>query len=172
LRRYQATREHTEYYYGWGSWVDFGTHHGEIPALAKIDEFKKVVGVDGEYIRPCIQTASNLWDGMGIEFYSYAMEDFISHVDHSNVISCYSTWIYLYNKDKETALKFLRACVDKSDIFFFETQLFGDGPGNKDFSTLEDVKKLLKDCGAVEVEDIISIDVDGRDAVRTTFKAT
>lgn len=68
-------------------------------------------------------------------------------------------------------------CIAQSKVFFFETQLYGDGPGPVFLKTDDDVVKLLKTCAnhvdvdkeSVTVEKVVTVEVKGRNARRTTF---
>lgn len=169
LRRWMAVRDAISYYRGWGSFLDIGTHKGETVAMARIDGMAPI-GIDNETIRPCIHIASDWWRKYGCRFSRVdALHYLLLESSRFNIISMLSTWPYVYNKNKEEGLTLLRECIRRSDIFIFETQLFGDGPGPELLRTKADVVKLLKDSGATSVEEAVTIPVDGRNAERTTW---
>lgn len=169
LRRWMAVREHIKYYRGWGTFLDIGTHKGETVAMAKIDGFIPY-GIDNETIRPCIDIANEWWGRYGCHFTVWDALNFAALGNKRyNVISMLSTWPYIYNKNNIDGIDILKECVERSDIFVFETQLCGDGPGPEFLKTKDDVIQLLKGQGAKSVEEAITIPVDGRDAERTTW---
>jgi len=56
----------------------------------------------------------------------------------------------------------------RSSQLFFETQLYGDGPGLPEHKTDDDVYKFLKQFG--KVEKLVTIPVFGRDAARSVWR--
>jgi hypothetical protein len=156
------------YYLGWGTLVDLGTHRGDFCGLAAA-EGMFATGFDNEQIRPCIEDARKYWAGFSCEFRKNQIED-ISGDIRANVILLLSTWPYIVrDKSLEIAERVLRDCITNSDVFVFETQLRGDGPGPEFLKTLDDVEELLVRCGATDINQIITIPVGGRDAGRTLF---
>lgn len=176
VRRWQGLRDAISYYFGWGTFLDLGTHMGDFCGLAAA-EGMKASGVDAELIRPCIDEAKRLWGQFGCEFRKADIVPFVDaeHIRdaHWNVIMLFSTWAYIYNRDNRDGLRVLHSCIQMSDVFLFETQLAGDGPGPEFLKTKEDVIQLLYDWGgATEVEELITIPVEDRPAERTIWKVT
>ena len=166
LRRWQAIKPHISYYFGWGRFLDLGTHYGDFCGLAAIEGLRPH-GVDNEQIRPCIEPSRNLWGDMGCTFEKNEIPDIKYNAE---IAMLFSTWSYIvqdYGKPK--AWQVLEDIISQSEIFLFENQLFGDGPGPSFLKDKDDVVFLLKQAGAGTIEEIITIPVEGRNAERTVW---
>lgn len=79
-------------------------------------------------------------------------------------------WPYLLLRHGEVkALAFLRRVIKGCRVLFFETQLWGDGPGPENLKTPDDVQVLLESCGGQYVRMLADLPVEGRDAYRAVF---
>jgi len=168
LRRWLAVREHIKDYKGWGKLVDLGTLYGDLAALAQ-SEYFLATGVDNERIYAnSLQQARQLWKKYGCKFINADLVNF--SVTGYNIGLLFSTWAYIVQDyGVDIAKNVLARFINELDVLFFETQLFGDGPGPSFLETDEDVRTLLSEF-ATHVEPIVSIDVAGRDAIRTVWK--
>ncbi len=170
LRRWHHSRLAIEYYRGWGTFLDLGTHKGEFPALATIDGMK-AHGIDGEYIRPCINEARDLYGLLGC---TYEKEDiFLMDNYEADVVMLFSTWAYIVGQHSQQVGDYvLRQCIAESNILLFETQLYRDGPGLEIHRTDEDVVDHLYKLGATHVEPVVTLEkvTDGK--LRTVWKVT
>jgi len=153
------------------SFLDLGCFQGDHVAMARC-EGMEAEGVDYGGFRTgedSIEIAESLWKGMGCKFTKEDIFDVANF--RRDVVTMFSTWPYLVQKDKEKAIAVLRRIVVESGAFFFETQLYGDGPGPEFLKTDSDVEKLLRDCGAKQVKPLITIPVYGRPTSRTVWEA-
>lgn len=170
IRRWLACLPYLEYYIGWGSFLDLGTHMGDFVALAAAQGFQGR-GVDGEHIRPCIQEATALWSHYGCDFVKYDIVEYLETSISYDVIMLFSTWPYIVQqRGEQIAREVLKRCIELSSIFLFEVQLLGDGPGPEFLRNKEDVIALLLSCGASSVEEVITIKVESREAERTVWE--
>jgi SAM-dependent methyltransferase len=64
--------------------------------------------------------------------------------------------------------RLLEQIIDSGAALYFETQLYGDGPGPSFFNTDDDVKKFLSALG--DVKRLDTFQVLGRDATRTIWR--
>ena len=151
-------------------WYDPGTYRGYIAACAAAAGFK-VTGTD---INPgSIEESNYLWGGMGIRFvYGDSINMGRIKQGEFNVASLLSVYPYMLEAHGDIACHdYIEGLIDNTNIFFFETQLFGDGPGPEEFKTTHDVEAWLYERGANSVEAILESDV-GRETTRTLWKVT
>ena len=170
LRRWLGLRDYIKYYFGWGKFLDLGTHMGDFCGLAAV-EGMSAIGIDQELIRPCIEDAGDYWGHMGAKFYKGDIVDYIPQIK-AEVVMLFSTWAYIYNLSPQNGWDVLKACIANSEIFLFETQIDGDGPAPEFLKTKKDVEKMLRTHGATDVQEAITIPVMGRDAERTVWIVT
>lgn len=168
LQRWMAIREHIKYYLEWGYLLDLGCNTGFLCGLAKADGmwFR---GVDKN--SEAIIQATYYWDDW---FGAFVEEDILDYIDiekrQYEIISMFSTWAYIvqdYGRRKANSL--LRRCMKNSEIFLFETQLYGDGPGPEFLKHKADVPHMLLELGASEAVEAVTVPVGGRDAERTVW---
>lgn len=169
LRRWLAIREHINYFFGWGTFIDIGTNLGDFCALAALDGMSSI-GVDIEDAR--IEKARQMWSL--IETCTFHRNTGIDYrFSPVEVAALLSTWAYMV---RDYGFAFARTvleyCISKAQCFLFETQLYGDGPGPEFLKTDDDVVSLLKGAGAMIVKPIITLPVAGREAHRTVFLAS
>lgn len=167
LRRWLGIYDHINPYFGWGRFLDLGTHKGDFCGIAEAAGMQ-AVGVDDESISPCLEDARSFWPNctfikQGIPMY------FFTSPRKFEVIAMFSTWPYLYETDPRSAFEVLDRCISDSGVFLFETQLYGDGPGPEFLKTKQDVVDLLYQHGAKDIVEAVTVPVEGRDAERTIF---
>lgn len=150
--------------------LDLGCHEGAFVAAAAVEGVEGL-GIDqnGEVIK----RATVLWDGLAsIGFIRFDIMDFIASIQqrfHFGLLL--SAFPYLVNTyGDQRALGLLASIKESCEVLFFETQLYGDGPGPAFFGHKNDVAELLSGLtGRNKVEEIVTIPVAGRDAARTVF---
>ena len=158
--------------------LDLGCHEGAFMAAASVEGVDALgVDQDGE----ALQRAIALWRGIAnIRFIKFNIMDFInpSHdpfvlninqrFDFGLLLSVFPYLVNTYGDQK--ALGLLASIKEHCKVLFFETQLYGDGPGPAFFGHKNDVAELLSGLtGRNKVEEIVTIPVAGRDATRTVF---
>ena len=171
IRRYMACRPYISHYFGWGTFLDLGCHEGDFSGLAAVDGMRSI-GVDAEYIRPCIETSLRLWGKYGCRFCKRDIVDYIEREPYRNVIMLFSTWAYIYNRNPEEGLTVIKQCIEKSDVLLCEFQLAGDGPGSAVLRTDEDVKRLLMESGAKNIDRVIELSAGADRPNRVVWSAT
>lgn len=151
-------------------WVDVGCFHGDIPACAAVAGFENVAGIDSD--RSAILRCQARFNGFGIMYQTLdAIELRPTPLNTPvNVLSCLSAYPYILNKHGDIeSNRLIEGWIDKSDIFFFECQLSGDGPGPEEFQTTRHIEEWLYERGANHVEPVVEIDLPDRNTSRTTF---
>ena len=152
--------------------LDMGCHEGAFVAAAGVENVEALgIDMDGE----AIKRAMHLWDGLTkIEFIHSNIMDFMTSTlvkqrfDFGLLLSVFPYLVDTYG-DKE-AFELLSDIKAKCGLLFFESQLFGDGPGPAYFGHKDDIREYLTDLpGVGKVEEIITLPVAGRDAERTVF---
>ena len=155
------------------SMLDLGCHEGAFVAAVAVEGVKSL-GIDQD--REVIKRAFALWPGLGgnAGFIHCNIMDFITSTlvkqrFHFGLLL--SVWPYLVNQyGKIESLELLETIKAKCEVLFFETQLYGDGPGPLYLAHKDDVAEMLaKLPGVGKVEEIVTILVAGRDAARTVF---
>ena len=170
IQRWQMIRRHLEYYCGWGTFVDLGCCWLDMGALAAADGMK-VTGVDNQTIHTdCLEVAGNLWNHyFSPKLISSSLVDYSKTMPRSNVGVLFSTWPYLVRDySLDIAIEVLCRIISKTDMLFFESQKFLDGPGPEIFKTDEDIKVFLSNFG--EVEFIGDIAIPDRNTARSVWK--
>ena len=155
------------------SFLDLGCFQGDFCALAA-SEGMLAVGVDQGGFRTgenSIEIAKQLWDGFPLGellFSQHNITEWPSYV--ADVVMMFSTWSYIVQDfGLDQAIQVLRKVIAEAEVFFFENQLAGDGPGPAMFQTDEDIQLLLHDLGASKVKPIGTFPVTGRPASRTVW---
>lgn len=150
--------------------LDLGCHEGAFVAAAAVEGVESI-GVDHD--KEAISRAFNLWSGLvSVGFIHYNIMDFIPSINqHFHFGLLLSVFPYLANVyGGKEALDLLAAIKAKCRVLFFETQLYGDGPGPDFFGIKSDVAQMLSYLpGVSTIEEIVTIPVAGRDAARTVF---
>ncbi len=88
-----------------------------------------------------------------------------------DVVMMFSTWPYIvkdYGWDRACGL--LRGIINDNEVLFFETQLYGDGPGPEQLRNDADVKSMLLRLGASGVKELGIFPVTNRPASRTIWE--
>ncbi len=150
-------------------WLDIGCYHGDIAASAAAAGFE-VTAIDRD--ADAIRQSKNRFRTLDIDFKNTDVVNFPGRID-AEVSSCLSMYPYLLrDRGDIVADQVIERLIDGSNIFFFESQLFGDGPGPEEFKTNHDIEVYLYDRGANSVEPIVEIALPDRNTSRTVFKVT
>jgi hypothetical protein len=166
------------------TFIDLGCFMGDFVALAAL-EGMRAVGIDRGGFRTgedSIDLGNEVWAsfpwGKGL-----LPIPSLLHGDIVNVVNGYeewpndyammfSTWPYIVEEyGWPVAVHVLDRICDRSEVFFFETQLAGDGPGPELLKTKADVAQMFIDMGHTPVE-LVTIPVTGRPAERTVWAVT
>lgn len=156
--------------------TDLGCWDGDALAMA-VAEGADGVGIDAR--ADPLATAKDRWGRFGCRFLSADLMDDFSRYTKSEptsmgrlaediVFMFNATWSWIVQRDERLARGFLNRIIEKSNVLFFETELYGDGPGAKFLRTQDDVGKLLAGKGR-EVERLATYAVGGRDAERIVW---
>jgi hypothetical protein len=151
------------------SFVDFGCFMGDFSALAAI-EGMDAWGVDAGGFRSgenSILVGRELWHDLQPKPPTLAQADVFDWVlgeyAHQrfapwDVAMMFSTFSYLVQQRGWGAAEaVVREIVDRSRVFFFESQLHGDGPGPDQFQTDEDIAGWLGQWGTVKALDQFAV---------------
>ncbi len=155
--------------------LDLGCFQGDFTALAA-SEGMLALGIDRGGFRTgenSIETGRRLWADFPFGAIHLAEEDILDvGAQYSrDVVVMFSTWAYIVQDyGRRQANDLLRAIIAKAGVFFFETQLYGDGPGPEFLPRDQDVADMLAHCGASTVKPIGTFDVTGRPAKRTVWR--
>lgn len=154
------------------SFLDLGCFQGDHVAMARA-EMMEAEGVDFGGFRSgedSIDIAKQLWTGMGCTFTRKNISQLPEEYFRRDVVIMFSTWPYLVaSRGGEEAKNVLRAIIRQAGVFFFESQIKGDGPGPLFLERQGYVRGMLLDCGAGSVEDVGCFPVPGRDAERVVW---
>jgi hypothetical protein len=71
---------------------------------------------------------------------------------------------------RERAEAWLEQAIRWSEVLYFETQLWGDGPGPDFLPDETEVGQLLRRLGANVARPFASLPVIGREAIRTVWR--
>ena len=154
------------------TFMDLGCFQGDFVALAATE------GMDAHGLDPggfrsgedAIEIGRQLWSGFpfgGITLWKGSVWDTERYP--YDVVMMFSTWAYLVQQaGREEAENLLGRIVRDCGVFFFETQLYGDGPGPDFLRTDEDVEAMLERFGTVK--HLIRIPVTGRPAERSVWR--
>lgn len=150
--------------------LDLGCYQGDFTAMAA-SEGMIAVGIDKGGFRSgenSIKAAKQLWSGME-SCLTFQQQDILSLESYeADVVLLFSTWPYIYNDyGEEVAFELLEKIVQQCGIFFFETQLYGDGPGPEFLEGDQDVAELLARFGTSKP--LVTIPVTGRSTERTVW---
>jgi len=150
---------------------DLGCAEGDYLLFAFVEKNEPNMFWGIDHNLDALEVAKNLWPGSGFGFH-LEHKDILDSVitDDCNVLmlSVYAHLLKKHSKIKVDA--FIKKIVSQSAQFFFETQLYGDGPGPEFFQTDGDVYRFLKQFG--EVKKLVTIPVFGRDANRSVWRIT
>ena len=93
-------------------------------------------------------------------------------VVHWDVVMMFSTFPYIVQDHGwDRACEVLRNIIVNNEVLFFETQLYGDGPGPAQLKTDNDVEIMLHHyAGASKIKNIGTFAVTGRPASRTVWE--
>lgn len=171
------------------TFLDLGCFQGDFCALAA-SEGMYAVGVDQGGFQTgwnSIEIARALWTGtsglawgqpdhipplpFGHVLFRQANILDAGDLYEADVVIMFSTWPYVV-KDygRRQADDLLRAIIAEAGVFFFETQLAGDGPGPDFLQTDEDTQAMLLRLGARHAGRIGTFPVTGRPASRTVWR--
>ena len=156
------------------TFLDLGCFQGDFVALAAA-EGMLAWGIDSGGFRTgenSIEIGEDLWRDFPFGEIKLMRSDIpvIRHYE-ADVVMMFSTWPYIV-KDHgyHKAVNVLVRIIDNADVFFFETQLWGDGPGPNFLQTDADIEGLLLGAGARVVKPIATFPVTGRPASRTVWR--
>jgi SAM-dependent methyltransferase len=153
--------------------LDLGCFQGDFVALAAA-EGMLATGVDRGGFRSgenSIEIAQRLWADFPFGEIGFVQDDVLSMTYNWDVVVMFSTWPYVvHDYGRRQADDLLRAIIRQASVFFFETQLAGDGPGPNFLQTDEDVAGLLLSVGAKVAKPIATFPVTGRPASRTVWR--
>jgi hypothetical protein len=159
------------------TFIDLGTYQGDFPALAAA-EGMNAIGLDLGGFRSgedSIIQGEELW-----RFFPFGTM-FLQHADimvypiprskKFDVGMMFSTFPYLVQSHGDRAYERLAEWMARCGVFFFETQLAGDGPGLAVHPDLDTVGEMLVTLApGRKVRPLVTIPVTGRDAARTVFE--
>ena len=143
--------------------IDLGCFEGDFCGFAH-SEGMNASGIDKDIF--AIHRALDIWPGV-----AFSIGDITTslYLNASNILLM-DVFPYIVNQyGWEIASDLMFKCVNLSDALFFETQLFGDGPGPREFLNDSDVEKYLIQFGK-KVESILTLTVPGRETFRTLWK--
>ena len=165
-RRWTAIRERLGNVVTWGTLIDAGCHQGDFCFYATA-EGMTTFGVDRQFSSLDMES---FWP-TGLPFFYQREELPYYHLPESRVqaVLLLSVFPYLvqdygWKLATETCERYLHS----SKVLFFETQLYGDGPGPKLFQTDDDVYAYLS--ALAKVEKVVTIEVAGRSQSRTVWE--
>ena len=161
------------------TFVDFGCYQGDFVALAAA-EGMRAIGVDrGTFTsdRNSLDVAWELWGELPFGETAWLKNDIRGYFEtglkfHVDVGMMFSTWPYIV-KDHgvEIALELLKMAINSCDVFFFETQLFADGPGPEFLKSDADVGDMLRRMVTDRtIFGRATFSVEGRNARRTVWE--
>lgn len=156
------------------TFLDLGCFQGDFVALAAA-EGMTAYGVDSGGFRSgenSIQIGNALWKDFPFGKVGLIQWDIAKFaIGIVDVAMMFSTWPYIVEQYGRTeAESVLRMAIKGAGVFFFETQLAGDGPGPDFLKTDEDVALMLMRLGAHTAIALGTIPVTNRPASRTVWK--
>jgi hypothetical protein len=149
--------------------LDFGCHEGAfVGAAAKAG--MTAYGVDRD--ETALVLARARWGLLGAHFLCKDIVDLDNfQMLHADVALLLSTWAYIVrDRGAFTGELLIHDLLASIPVLFFETQLWGDGPGPAFLKTDDDVRRMLERYG--ELQPIITLPVAGREAFRTVWKVS
>ncbi len=153
--------------------LDLGCFQGDFCALAA-SEGMHAHGIDQGGFRTgenSIEIANRLWGEFPFGAVTFSQRNILDWDGFAaHVVVMFSTWSYIV-KDfgHHRAVNLLATIIQQAGTFFFENQLFGDGPGPEFLRTDEDIQIMLLGAGARTVKAIGTFPVTGRPASRTVW---
>ncbi len=157
------------------TFLDLGCFQGDFTALAAT-EGMVATGVDQGGFRTgenSIANARRLWADFPFGTLDFVQDNIVNLATYlrADVVLMFSTWPYIVRDfGRAVAHQVLEAIIDNAGVFFFETQLYGDGPGPAFLPRDQDVGDMLAACGAKTVKPIGTFAVTGRPAKRTVWR--
>jgi hypothetical protein len=157
------------------TFIDLGTYQGDFPALAAA-EGMDATGIDLGGFRSgadSIKQGEELWRLFPFGRMLLARADIMDGPARlrSDVGMMFSTFPYLVQSHGDQAYDCLGEWMARCGVFFFETQLAGDGPGLAVHPDLDAVGEMLVTLAPDRhVRAIATIPVAGREASRTVFE--
>ncbi len=156
------------------TFLDLGCFQGDFVALAAA-EGMRACGVDSGGFRSgenSIQIGKALWKDFPFGEVNLIQSDIVGFPAlDQDIVMMFSTWPYIVQQyDRETAEALLARIIEHARVFFFETQLAGDGPGPDFLKADRDVALMLMSLGAQSAIPLGTIPVTNRPASRTVWK--
>ena len=157
--------------------TDLGCWDGDTLAMA-VAEGAEGVGIDVR--AEMLEVAVGRWGRFGCRFVQVdsVMDDFGRYANDDEVKAAglpedivfmfNAAWSWIVQRDEGLARAFLDKVIERSNVLFFETELFGDGPGASFLRVQDDVGKLLAGRGRT-VHKLATYAVGGRDAERCVW---
>lgn len=167
--------------------LDLGTFQGDFAAWAAV-EGMYAIGIDRGGFQlgvDSIEVGREVWAGFPfgqVDLRHGDIPDVLAHWDegHVQVALLFSTWVYiLHERGQLEAEAVLDRVTDIADVLYFETQLYGDGPGWEGHKTDADIEAHLRRVG-LDAVPLASFQVTGRTnaelgdapAMRTVWRVT
>ena len=159
------------------SFLDLGCFQGDFVALAAA-EGMAATGIDEGGFRSgenSIEIGRKVWADFPFGEIRLARANIIldspKQWSGHDVVMMFSTWPYIVqNIGWERACDLLYQVIKNNEVLFFETQLYGDGPGPEQLKDDGDVDGLLLSLGATTVKNLGSFPVTNRPASRTIWE--
>ncbi len=156
------------------TFLDLGCFQGDFVALAA-SEGMTAFGVDSGGFRSgenSIQIGRDIWKDFPFGEVTLFQSDIVEFPNFDkDVVMMFSTWPYILQQHgRPVAEALLSMIIEQAGVFFFETQLAGDGPGPTFLKTDDDVAILLMNLGARQMQRVGTIPVTNRPASRTVWK--
>lgn len=156
------------------TFLDLGCFQGDFVALAA-SEGMTAFGVDGGGFRSgenSIEIGRHLWKEFPFGAIQLFQSDIVEFPDFDkDVVMMFSTWPYIVQQyGRPVAEALLERIIQDAGVFFFETQLAGDGPGPDFLETDLDIVDMLNRLGAQKVTALGTIPVTNRPAARSVWK--
>lgn len=153
--------------------VDLGCFQGDFVALAAA-EGMDATGFDAGGFRQgenSIKIGRDHWAGFPFGLVQLIEADIIDVKGFCDVAMMFSTWPYVVQQHgKIAAEQLLASVIETAEVFFFECQLYGDGPGPDFLKTDDDIKNMLIWLGATKITPIAKFPVTGRPGLRTIWR--
>lgn len=154
--------------------LDLGCFQGDFVALAA-SEGMNALGIDQGGFRTgedSIAIAERLWEGFPFGHARFMKRDIIEWGDFfCDVVMMFSTWSYIVQDFGQlVAEDLLREIIRDAGVFFFENQLYGDGPGPDFLQEDSDIRAMMFRLGATTVNVVGTFPVTGRPASRTVWE--
>ena len=157
------------------TFLDLGCFQGDFVALAAA-EGMTAFGVDGGGFRSgenSIKIGRDIWKDFPFGEVTLFQSDIVEFPNFDkDVVMMFSTWPYILQQHgRPVAEALLERIIQDAGVFFFETQLAGDGPGSfSDLVTDLHVVEMLDRLGARKVTALGTFPVTGRPAARSVWR--